>query len=239
MLWYKAWLETRSRFLIAIIGVTAICSYYVFHGDRNTLSYTGISWYNGVLHGANNILVLTWIMSVILLAMGGLLREKSSGASLFTLSLPASRTRLISIRIVVALLQAILLVIVPWAAMFLFDAVFGKTHSLPQAMFRIVLLLGGGLVYFAAAILVSSLIEGEYTAPVVAFGVIILSAVALADPPFRMYSPMVFMMGSEYLDKSTVLLKGPIPWTHAAVNITVAALLLLAAIRSIQKRDLT
>jgi ABC-2 type transport system permease protein len=178
-------------------------------------------------------------MSVILLAMGGLLREKASGASLFTLSLPASRTRLISIRIAVALLQAILLAIVPWTAMFLVDAVFGKTHSLPQAVFRVVLLLGGGLVYFAAAILVSSLVEGEYTAPIVAFGLIILSAVALADPPLRTYSPMVFMMGSEYLDKSTVLLKGPIPWSHIAANTAVSALLLLAAVRSMQKRDLT
>jgi ABC-type transport system involved in multi-copper enzyme maturation permease subunit len=239
MLWYKAWLETRSRFLIALIGLTAICSDYVFHGDRNTLPYTGISWYNGVLHGANNILVLTWIMAVILLAMGGLLREKSSGASLFTLALPASRTRLISIRIAVALIQAILLVIVPWAAMFLVDAVFGKSHSLPQAIFSVVLLLGGGLIYFAAAILVSSLVEGEYTAPVVGFGIIILTAVALAEPPLRAYNPWVFMTGSEYLDKSTALLKGPIPWTHVAANIAVSVLLLLAAIRSIQKRDLT
>jgi hypothetical protein len=25
MLWYKAWLETRSRFLIALVGCTVLC----------------------------------------------------------------------------------------------------------------------------------------------------------------------------------------------------------------------
>jgi len=71
MLWYKAWLETRSRFLIALIGITVICSYIVFHGDRNTSSYTMINWYYGVLNNANTILVLTWLLAVALLAMGG------------------------------------------------------------------------------------------------------------------------------------------------------------------------
>ena len=29
MLWYKAWLETRSRFLISLIGMVALCSVFV------------------------------------------------------------------------------------------------------------------------------------------------------------------------------------------------------------------
>ena len=34
MLWYKAWLETRSRFLISLVGMVALCSVFVLHGDR-------------------------------------------------------------------------------------------------------------------------------------------------------------------------------------------------------------
>ncbi len=30
MLWYKAWLETRSRFLISLIGMVALCSFLFF-----------------------------------------------------------------------------------------------------------------------------------------------------------------------------------------------------------------
>ena len=36
MLWYKAWLETRSRFLVSLIGMVALCSWWVFH--ENSLS---------------------------------------------------------------------------------------------------------------------------------------------------------------------------------------------------------
>jgi ABC-type transport system involved in multi-copper enzyme maturation permease subunit len=39
------------------------------------------------------------------------------------------------------------------------------------------LLVGGGLFFFAVALLVSSLIEGEYTAPVVSFGIVLAIAV--------------------------------------------------------------
>jgi hypothetical protein len=33
MLWYKAWLETRTRFLIALLGITVLCSLMVYEND--------------------------------------------------------------------------------------------------------------------------------------------------------------------------------------------------------------
>jgi hypothetical protein len=45
--------------------------------------------------------------------------------------------------------------------MFTVGSIFGKTHSLSQAAYYLVLLLGGGLVFFAMAVLISSLISGE------------------------------------------------------------------------------
>jgi ABC-2 type transport system permease protein len=239
MLWYKAWLETKARFVIALTGITLMCSYVVFHNDRNTYPFTADAWYNGALNLGHGILVLTWTVAATLLAMGGLLREKASGASAFTLALPVGRTSLIAVRIAVGLLQSILLGIVPWVGMYFVDSVFGKTHSVPQAVFRVVLILSGGLICFSLAILVSSLVEGEYTAPVVGLGSIAVIAIGFSDPPFRAYNPWVFMTGSEYLQKSTMLLAGPIPWFHVAANLAVAAVLLLLAVRSIQKRDLT
>jgi len=238
MLWYKAWLETRSRFLISLVGITAICADFVHHGDRNALPDTGIGWYHGVLNSANNLLALMWLVAVTMLAMGGLLREKSSGASTFTLALPVGRTRLIAVRIATGLMQSVMLAIVPWAAMYLVDGIFGKAHSMPQALFRIVLILGGGLIFFALAILVSSLVEGEYTAPVVGLGLIIVVAFAFSEPPLRAYNPWVFMTGSEYLYKPTMLLVGPIPWMHVTANLLVTVMLLLLALRSIRRRDL-
>jgi ABC-2 type transport system permease protein len=45
MLWYRAWLETRSRYLISLIGIVAICSFMIFHWDTNALSYVKADYY--------------------------------------------------------------------------------------------------------------------------------------------------------------------------------------------------
>jgi ABC-2 type transport system permease protein len=184
-------------------------------------------------------LVLTWLLAVALLAMGGLLREKSSGASTFTLALPVGRTRLIAVRVALGLVQSVILAIVPWVAMFLVGSIFGKTHSLTQAFFRVVLILGGGLIFFALAVLTSSVIEGEYTAPVVGIGLIVFVMVALSEPATDRYNPVTFMRGSEYLNKSSMLLVGPIPWMQVAANLAVTAVVLVLAVWFLHKRDLT
>ena len=137
------------------------------------------------------------------------------------------------------LVQSVILGIVPWIAMYLIDNIFGKTHSVSQALFRVMLILGGGWIFFALAILVSSVIEGEYTAPTVCFGLIIVITVALSEPPLRAYNPWVFMTGSQYLSRPSMLLVGPIPWMQVAANLVVTVTLLLLAVRSIRKRDLT
>lgn len=159
MLWYKAWLETRARFLISLIAICALCSYTVFHGDRLALSYTRIDYYYSVLHAGDMQLVLAWLLAVILLMMGGLLRERALGASSFTLALPVSRRRLMAIRTTVGLIEAMILAIVPWIVMFLIGSITGKTHSISQAAFHLILLLGGGVFFFAIALLVSSVVE--------------------------------------------------------------------------------
>ena len=181
MLWFRAWMETRARFLISLLGIVALCSYSVFHGDREALSYTKIDYYYAVLHFGHSLLATMWVVAVTLLTMGGLLREKAVGTSSFTLALPVSRGRLMGVRIAVGMIQAMVLVMVPWSAMFLIGGFFGKTHSISQAWFHIVLLAGGGLLFFAIALLVSSLVEGEYTAPIVSYGIVIAIAVALSD----------------------------------------------------------
>ncbi|MDQ6678190.1 MAG: hypothetical protein M3Z09_12945 [Acidobacteriota bacterium] len=237
MLWYKAWLETRARFLISLFGILALCSRFVFHGNQQALPYTGTGWYYGVLHSGHALLATLWILAVTLLMMGGLLREKAVGASSFTLALPVSRARLMAIRVSTGLIQAMLLVIVPWSAMFLVGAVTGKTHSVSQAFFHIVLLASGGLLFFAIALLVSSLVEGEYTAPIVSYGIVMAIAVAFNDASLRAYSPWGFITGAAYFDRDTALLTGSIPWTSVTVYVLLAAVLIAVSVKVIQWRE--
>jgi ABC-2 type transport system permease protein len=237
MLWYKTWLETRSRFLISLAGMIAICSLWAFHLEKDALDSTTSEYYNFILYDSHAMLVMMWILAVTLIMMGGLLREQATGVSAFTLALPTSRTRLMSIRIGMGFIEAVILAIVPWAAIFSIASIFGKTHSISQAVFYLVLLLGGGLLFFAVAVLASSLVGGEYTAPLVSYGAVIATAVAFNSRSLRPYNPWEFMLGSEYLNPRTSLLVWPIPWLQTAGYIFLAALLLVISVKMVQRRE--
>jgi ABC-type transport system involved in multi-copper enzyme maturation permease subunit len=235
MLWYKAWMETRSRFLISLIGMVALCAGFVFHLDRDATYYVKDDYYYYVLFVGNSMLVVMWLLAVTLTMMGGLLREKASGTSAFTLALPVSRARLATVRICTGFAQALALAIIPWITMLFVGSIAGKTHSISQAAYYLILLLGGGMPFFAMAVLVSSLITGEYTAPVVSFGVVIVTAVGLSGRSLRPYSPWAFMTGREYLNEKTNLLSFPIPWLQVSIYIIFAGLLLALSVRFVQQ----
>jgi ABC-2 type transport system permease protein len=233
MLWYKAWLETRSRFLIALVGCIAFCMQLILMTPGTKEPNESIL----MLVGVHQALVFLWIMGVTLLMMGGLLREQAIGSSSFTLSLPVSRLHLMSVRLGMGLMQAIALAILPWIGMLLAAHVAVHTSTLSLAGIHIVLLLGGGVVFLAASLLVSSIVEGEYTAPIVGFGGIIMLVYALSGKRLVPYSPWAFMMGLGYFHRQTPLAVGPIPWLHAAVFVAIAALLAMISIKVIEERD--
>jgi ABC-2 type transport system permease protein len=240
MLWYKAWLETRSRFLVALIGATALCASVVYQldqGDKKGLVRRARpdSLPAGLFDG-HSFLVLIWVVAVTLLMMGGLLRERSNGASSFTLALPVSRLKLMGVRIGLGLAQALALAVVPWSVMFLVQGVVGKTHSFPQAVFHVALLMTGGMVFFGIALLISSLIDGEYTAPSACFVVIIALAHALDGKSG--YNPWNFILGSEYLQINSSQLLGSFPWHQAAIFVLIGLILTLVSIKVIERRDL-
>jgi ABC-2 type transport system permease protein len=84
------------------------------------------------------------------------------------------------------------------------------------------------------ALLVSWLVEGEYTAPMVSLGVII--AWGNAPKSWHFLNPLAFVGGRDYMGPSNMLI-GPIPWTQFAAYVCVGALLIVASIRVTEKRD--
>ncbi len=235
MLWYKAWLETRSRFLLSLLGMVVLCSYIIYHGNKEAMPYTKLNYYNFVIHSGHTMLCMMWALAITLLTMGGLLREKAVGTAAFTLSLPVSRAWLMGVRIAVGLLEAMALAVVPWCAMFVTTVTTGK--ALPQAGFYLALLLGGGVVFFGMGLLVSSLVEGEYTAPVVSFGIMLAMTIVMTDGALRAMSPLGFMNGVDYYDRHTGLLTGGIPWQHIALSAGFAAVLVVTSVAAMRRRE--
>ncbi|HEX4137715.1 MAG TPA: hypothetical protein VHY84_24105 [Bryobacteraceae bacterium] len=237
MLWYKAWLETRSRFLISLFGILIICSGWVLHEDAIASPSQPANWYYFVLHKSHDTLVMLWVLAVSLLMMGGLLREGAVGASDFTLALPVSRARLTRARIGVGFLQAMTLAVIPSVVIFLLACATGKANSVENAAFHLLLLAVGGSVFVAWALLVSTLISGEYTAPAVCLGTVLVVAIAMGDKPLSAWSPLSLLGGEQYLNPNTMMLSGPVPWLRLAVTIMVAAALAWAAVKAVQMKE--
>lgn len=237
MLWYKAWLETRARFLISLFGILALCSFSALHGEQQAEPWSLRPYHNYILSDGYALLAITWVLAVTLLMMGGLLREQALGSASFTLALPVSRRRLMLVRIGAGALQASVVAILPAAAMYLIASICSAPFSASQNLFRLVLLLTGGAVFFAIALLVSSLVPGEYTPPLVAVGILLLISATLGDQKTRLLSPLAFMIGTEYFDRQSNLLVGPIPWIGAALWLCLAALLTSIAVLIIERRE--
>jgi ABC-2 type transport system permease protein len=248
MLWYKAWLETRVRFLICLLAVTASCVSAVSYDNHMAGSHTTLDFYYSVVHGAHGLISAFWIAAISFLTAGGPLREKAVGAASFTLALPFSRRRLVGVRLAAGWIEAVALMVIPSVAICVEDSMIGKPYPLSQAWFHMVLMVSGGLVFFASALLVASLIEGEFTAPLASFCVVAGLALELREPKLpigntiwdqaaQTHNPFYFMTGVAYFDRPTGLLLGPIPWVQAGIFVLFAALLMAASVKAIQMRD--
>jgi len=177
-----------------------------------------------------------WILAVVLLGMGGLVREKALGTSSLTLTLPVSRARLMRVRIATGVFQAIVLGVVPWVTVFVISLHARMPISTTQVGSYILLLVGGGLVYFAMALLISSLVSGEYTAPALAFGVVLLAAM-LFDNWLRRFNVWRLVTADFSVDRSTFLVSNHLPWLGIFASLSAAALMLLGALVAVQKRE--
>jgi len=192
--------------------------------------------FNRLLFVTQQFVVIMWILAVVLLGMGGIVREKAIGTSSLTLSLPVSRARLLAIRVGMGALEAIVLAVVPWTTIFLVSSLSRMPILITQVGFYVLLLIGGGLAYFSMAVLVSSLVEGEYTAPAVAFGLVLLTAIVF-DAWLRPFNLWRLVTGDFYIDRHTYLLSWPFPWRGTLASVSAAALMLLTSVRVIERRE--
>ncbi len=246
MLWYKAWLETRSRFLMSLATLTIFSSIFVHHAlyisclstfpCPEEVGHSGWREFHFLLFVNQQYVVIMWILAVVLLGMGGLVREKALGTSSLTLTLPVSRARLMRVQVAMGIFQAIALGVVPWLAVLIISFRAGMPISVAQVGFYILLLVGGGLIYFAMAVLVSSLVSGEYTAPALTFGAILLGAM-LFDNWLRRFNVWRLVTGDFSIDRGTFLLSKHIPWPGILGSLCAAVLMLLASLITIQRKE--
>jgi ABC-2 type transport system permease protein len=250
MLWYKAWLESRTRFLITAGTLAMFCLFVVLFQNqiqaRGSPIPSGLRGhvysehiynliYSGTAKGIFSILV-------IFLGLGGLLRERAHGTATFTLALPASRLRLLTAQIGVGLSEMAVLALVPVLLIPGISPLVHQSYPMSQAFQFSILWFGCGTIIFAMAFLLSVLIGGEYTAPVACFILLFFHTVIALWRPLRPYRlNMFWTMGGVGMMhwglQNTLVLSGPLPWARLlTIALTSIALLAIAA-KVAQRQD--
>src|SRR5579863_8850746 len=142
MLWYKAWVESRIRFLLIAVCLTLFCAAVVlFHGRTGPVLTDALRGlrsrtfseniyklvYSGTAKGMFAILV-------IFLGLGGLRRERTHGTAIFTLALPATRFQMVVSQMAVGLLELAVLSLLPALLIPALSALVRQYYPFTQAL---------------------------------------------------------------------------------------------------------
>src|SRR5277367_2782385 len=180
MLFYKAWVETRVRFFASLAAATIVCVFNMqqhawlvkwwaqelrdpkgYHLAWMALGIHNYGWY--LWHYLyNNYLQQVWALFALLFAFGGLVREKSAGSVLFSLSLPVSRRRWLFTRLAMAFVESVALSLFAVVVVMIGSSVIHQSYSLTQILLHTALMVSAGVFLIAFGNLCYSLFPGDY-----------------------------------------------------------------------------
>lgn len=254
MLFYKAWVDTRTRFFIglAILAMGGCGSVLAYPrllelmplastteltgplGDevRQSMelarSFGGYIWSQWFRQNATQLMVLF----AVLLGTGGLAAQRAGGVALFTLALPMARAQLVGAQAVTGLVQVAALAAVAALTIPLVAPVIGQRYGLVDAVVHATCLFAGGAVFLALASWLSTLFEERWKSVLLAVCVPMLLAVVERLTPdwpnlgfFRVMSAGAYFQG------------GGLPWVGLLVSLLVAGGLFYAAARQLEAID--
>jgi hypothetical protein len=172
-----------------------------------------------------------------MLGLGGLWREKATGVAGFTLSLPVTRRRLVLVRSGVGATQAIILAVVPSILIWMVSPLAGYSYPLKEAISHSVLMIGGGLIFYGWGLLLSHLMQGEFSAPTLGLSACLVLYIVFKVLQLETYNPFDLMSGRDYLDPNTFLLSGALPWLPLSVFSGITGMMVFISLRIAESRD--
>lgn len=252
MLWYKSWRETRWRFLVGMLIMCGLCAAVVLTQPlvahmrfdlpnvserlneevREMMSvmatYRGYVW--SQWFGKN--LVSTWALFAVLIGTGGVVTETARGSALFTLSLPVTRARLLTVRALAGLLELAALSYVPSLLVPLLSPANGESYPVGEALLYSSLNFVGGLVFYGFALLLSAVFTDQLKPIVIGVtATFALSLLPVLHGVFDEYNIYGVMSGRSYFEG------GRLPWGGLAASLALSGAMFLLALRITARRD--
>jgi hypothetical protein len=252
MVWYKAWVETRWRFIVGLVLLMMVACGHVLEypavakltastqpiadaGATGRLlneamlaqrTYRGFIWWQWF---RQNLTQLGTILAV-LLGSGGVLATSRRG-TLFTLSLPVSRVRLTGIRAATGLLEFLAIAVIPSLVIPALSPAIGERYSVADVLVHGICVFAAGSVFFSLAFFLSTVFGDLWRPLLIACSVsIALSVWELVHPGL---SPGFYavMRGDRYFNGSGL------PWLGLVSSTALSAAIVYAAISNIARQD--
>lgn len=254
MLWYKSWLETRWRFLIGVglltVSACGTVLYYpevmklmpmagsidmsgeigrrIKEGVELARSYRGYIWSQWF---SQNV-IETGTLFAILLGSGSPISQGSGGATLFTLSLPASRNRLLGVRTATGLAEWFVIALVPSLVIPLLSPAIGERYSVASALIHAACLFVAGGVFFSLAVLLSAMLGDLLRPLLIACSVAVLVALSeVVLGGFARFAPFSVMSAESYFRGNGL------PWVGLLLALAASAAMLYSATLVIARKD--
>jgi hypothetical protein len=234
MLFYKAWVESRWRFICGALALTALSILFVRlhpilipqwqvalqdpHAIKPRWLPLGVSDYRFyVWHFLFDFrLQNVWVLFAIVLSFGGLLREHANGTGVFSLSLPVTRNRWLISRVLIALLETSVLSCVPAFVVPIASVSVGQSYPIGQGFAHGLLMAGVGSVFVGLAAFLSLVLRGEYAPLVVTLAILAVPYLILQEWARRVSwarkIDIAHVMAGPWL-----LTWGNVPWLATAV----------------------
>jgi ABC-type transport system involved in multi-copper enzyme maturation permease subunit len=228
MLLYKAWRESRTRFLGAVVVLVAfaiaVVSSFSARQPLPFREYLDLEFFGGIS-------LMFFVITVIFLGLGGLKRERTHHTAVFTLALPVSRAALISAQVAVGLAELAFLCFVPALLLEPFSALVHQSYPSADALRYGILRLVCGGVIFATSFFLSTILRGEYTAAVASYAAVGLDGLlSNFSRPYPTNLLRIVAARWEWDFHTTGPdLTGPLPWALLSILVLIGIVLLLAS----------
>jgi ABC-type transport system involved in multi-copper enzyme maturation permease subunit len=256
MLWHKAWLETRWRFISALLILTVLAgsNVYDYLAAQRLLPRLNVTTaapgddllgvgqvireavelqktFRGFIwyQAFRQSLTQMGVFFGIFLGCGSLLSETSKGSALFTLSLPVTRRQILGTRVATGLAQLAAIALIPPMAITILAPSIGQRFSITDALAHGLCIYVVGTVFFSLASFLSTLFSDIWRPLLISIGIACLALMlAVAAPQLSIFR---VMSGEAYFRT------GSLPWAGFLTSAVLAAALLYSAAETLERRD--
>jgi len=234
MLWYKGWLETRIRvaFLFGFICLIVGMQNWARHGA------SGVPNKAAVLSSIYTLVPMQILITAAILGAAGIATQPSfaaskglHGSTLYTLSLPVKRTRLVLTRAAIGWVEmALALTVFVCVIWYRSSALRMVSTSAAWGHFALAVLICGSTFYFTA-VLLGSFLDDQWRT----WGTMMLAGFMVWASVHHWLPAAVDIIAA--VTRSSPLVGNAMPWGPMAFSVALSAVLFAATLVISERRE--